>query len=212
MSFSHSPGRPDPTPGTSRLPLALAGVWLGVALAGWVAMTWFATRPGGDPGAPAKWPVASALVTTEGGSTLVVFAHPKCPCTEASVAELARIMEVCPPAVTATVVFTQPPGVDEAWTKTRLWNLVGEIPRVRRMVDVEGREAIRFGAATAGRTLLYAANGELLFAGGITQSRGHRGDNPGETAILALLRGEPAATPSTPVFGCPLFKVATNLP
>ena len=138
----------------------------------------------------------------------MVFAHPKCPCTEASVAELARIMETCPPTVTATVIFIQPQGVNEGWTKTRLWDAAGEIPRVRRVVDADGREARRFGAATAGRTLLYAANGELLFAGGITQARGHRGDNPGETAVVALLHGEPAAAQSTPTFGCPLFKSA----
>jgi hypothetical protein len=211
MSFFNPPGRPDLSP-SSRRPMVLAGVWLGVALAGWITMAWFASRPGSDAEAPARWPSASALERNGDASTLIVFAHPKCPCTAASVAELARIMETCPPKVTAAVVFTQPAGVDEAWTKTRLWEAVGEIPRVRRVIDVDGREARRFGAATAGRTLLYAANGARLFAGGITESRGHRGDNPGETAVVALLRGEAAATQRTPVFGCPLFQIATKRP
>ena len=51
---------------------------------------WSASRPGGDPEAPARWPEASALVRNADGPTLVLFAHPKCPCTDASLAELAR--------------------------------------------------------------------------------------------------------------------------
>ena len=187
---------------------ALIGLWLACVLVGWVSLTRFATRPGGDDDAPARWPSASALALNKDGPTIVLFAHPKCPCTRASVAELARILEACPPCVATTVVFIRPATVDENWPQTPLWKAAAAIPRVQCVADVDGREAHRFRAVTAGRTLLYAANGDLLFAGGITESRGHRGDNPGETAIVALLRGQRAQTQSTPVFGCPLFKLA----
>ena len=45
------------------------------------------------------------------------------------------------------------------------------------------------GATTSGHVLLYDAGGVLRFAGGITDGRGHEGDNAGLDAALALLRG-----------------------
>ena len=49
-----------------------------------------------------------------------------------------------------------------------------------------------------------------LFAGGITASRGHSGDNAGRSVLVALLHGAgprpggPVARHTSPVFGCPL--------
>jgi hypothetical protein len=84
------------------------------------------------------------------------------------------------------------------------------------MADLEGRESRRFGAATSGQTLLYAADGRLLFNGGITESRGHSGDNAGRSAILSLVLGltsAPTGQPlSTPVYGCPLFDESAPCP
>ena len=78
------------------------------------------------------------------------------------------------------------------------------IPGVRVLVDVDGREAARFGARTSGTVLVYSPHGALLFAGGITASRGHSGDNLGRDAVVTILdRGQPDRT-ATPVFGCPL--------
>lgn len=54
-------------------------------------------------------------------------------------------------------------------------------------------------------SMLYGADGRLLFSGGITGSRGHSGDNEGRRAIVSLLTGEGAYKSDTPVFGCSLF-------
>jgi hypothetical protein len=45
-----------------------------------------------------------------------------------------------------------------------------------------------------------------MFQGGITISRGHSGDNPGRSAINALLHHELSNQIKTPVFGCSLFE------
>jgi hypothetical protein len=52
-----------------------------------------------------------------------------------------------------------------------------------------------------------------MFAGGITESRGHSGDNAGRSAITAMVLGEtlPKAAGHTPVYGCPLFDGASGL-
>jgi len=55
------------------------------------------------------------------------------------------------------------------------------------VTDADGAEANRFGAETSGHTLLFDFGRRLLFSGGITDSRGHTGDNAGESAIVALI-------------------------
>jgi len=77
------------------------------------------------------------------------------------------------------------------------------------LTDEDGIEARSFGAVTSGQALLYSAQGRLLFSGGITESRGHSGDNAGRSAIESLVMNgsEGLRTPaSTPVYGCPLCR------
>jgi hypothetical protein len=71
--------------------------------------------------------------------------------------------------------------------------------------DDAGREARRFNADTSGQTALYGRDGTLLFQGGITISRGHSGDNPGRSALEALLENRLSNPNRTLVFGCALF-------
>lgn len=73
------------------------------------------------------------------------------------------------------------------------------------MTDVGGAQARVFGAFISGQTLLYSATGSLLFNGGITDARGHEGDNPGRTALTSILSGGKPAAIQTPVFGCYLY-------
>lgn len=80
------------------------------------------------------------------------------------------------------------------------------------MIDDNGAEANRFHAATSGQTLLYDAAGRLLFSGGITGSRGHSGDNAGQTAIVSLVNSGAAELTETSVFGCPLFEPKSECP
>jgi hypothetical protein len=134
----------------------------------------------------------------------VLFLHPRCSCSQATVAELERILTRTADKLEASVVFYQPPDADEAWTQSNLCTSVSALPHVRVVADVDGVEARRFHVKTSGHALLYDNLGRLQFSGGITAARAHHGDNPGETAILALVRGEPSERRETPVFGCPI--------
>jgi hypothetical protein len=51
---------------------------------------------------------------------------------------------------------------------------------------------------------VFDRSGTLTFSGGITGSRGHAGENAGESAVLAALTHEPLERERTPVFGCSL--------
>src|SRR5207247_5281938 len=103
------------------------------------------------------------------------------------------------------LLFYQPTGFEEDWAKTDLWRRAGAIPGVSRIIDLNGREAQRFGGVTSGQTSLYDEQGRLLFHGGITRSRGDAGDNPGRSAIVSWVNKRAAEISMTPVFGCLMF-------
>jgi hypothetical protein len=91
------------------------------------------------------------------------------------------------------------------WHDTDLLDSATRIPGVKALVDEDGIEAARFGAATSGQVVLYDQDARLLFRGGITQSRGHVGANAGSDAIESLVNKGAADRDDSLVFGCPLF-------
>jgi hypothetical protein len=151
--------------------------WLAAIGFGVHALRAHATTAGRIESVPSSWPEASALRLATDGWTVVMFVHPDCPCTPASLAELAVLARH--PRARVTIVGD---GVT---------------------ADPDGVEARRFGAATSGHLVVYGEDGRLAFAGGITGSRGHRGDNTGRRAVERILDGEPAS-PTHDVFGCGL--------
>jgi hypothetical protein len=51
----------------------------------------YSTEPGSQATAPALWPEESKLAAPSGRPSIVMFVHPECPCTRASLAELQEI-------------------------------------------------------------------------------------------------------------------------
>ena len=181
------------------------GMWLTAVALGARAMTDYETEPGEPADPPIAWPTASALPRHATLPTLVVFAHPRCPCTRATLAELDRIMERLHDRVAADVVFLRPSELPGRWTRSPTWRRARDIPGVTVLADRDGDEARRFGARTSGQVLLYDRDGRLVFDGGITPSRGHEGDGTGRRQLVALLTDATAAHASSRVFGCALF-------
>jgi hypothetical protein len=135
----------------------------------------------------------------------LMFAHPKCPCTRASISELARIVARCGERLSVHVLFDKPAGASSDWEQTDLCSAARNIPGVQVATDFDQREARRFAAKTSGFVLLYDADGRLLFNGGITSSRGHSGDNLGRSTIVELVTKGTSAADHTSVFGCLLY-------
>ena len=180
-------------------------LWLLIIGAGIAALWNYESTPGAAALTPDLWPAASRLAPAADRATLVMLAHPHCPCTRASIGELARLMTQARGRVTAYVLFVKPRGFSDGWARTDLWESAAAIPGVTPVLDDGGAEAGLFHAATSGQTVLYDAAGNLLFSGGITAARGHAGDNAGRTAVVSLLTSDAAEERGTPVFGCPLF-------
>lgn len=170
--------------------------------------------------------VATAAVTATDDVTatlarprLVMYVHPHCPCTRASLAELAKLTAGRGDALDVDVVVVAADGMEDGWKQGAIVRAAEAVHGVRVRTDDGAREARTVGAYTSGQTLLFGNDGTLLFAGGITRSRGHEGDNAGTRAITTLLADSTSTATfaastnrakrdvvTTPVFGCPLFE------
>jgi hypothetical protein len=186
-----------------RTPRGRCAMWILVVL-GWCGLVTlcaaklysYETTAGASRTTPTEWPERSALHRGE-GFTVVMFVHPECPCSRASLAELRAVADSATSAARTEVVFVGGEGDGSSW------GLAGRIRNVERVVDGDRVEAEHFGAMTSGHVVVYDPAGHLVFSGGITGSRGHVGDNVGRRQVLAVLDG--GKTQHThAVFGCEL--------
>ena len=181
-------------------------LWLAVVGGATIQMTRYSSVPGSSGTAPIAWPADSGIPLDSKRPTLLMFAHPHCPCTQASLGELERLLAEVPERLSTYVVLLKPSVTDTDWEQTDLWRNASSISGVSVYADNAGIEAGRFHSDTSGQTLLYDPNGSLRFQGGITVARGHGGDNPGRTALREIVRAGRSAEIKTPVFGCALFE------
>ncbi len=183
--------------------LLTGAAWLCFVTVGIIVLFRYQTAGGEGAQAPERWPAESA-VKLEGQATLLMFLHPRCPCSRASVGELAAVMTRAQGRARAVVLFTKPRGFAEGWERTDLWANAARIPGVTVRLDEGGIEAKRFDARTSGQVLLYDADGALAYNGGITKGRGHAGANGGEEKLAALLTTGKGGKQRAPVYGCGL--------
>ncbi len=177
----------------------LAALSSASVIAGAAALIRFDGTAGVVGRAPVEWPAEAGLPRVFRRPQIVVFAHPKCSCTLATLEELAKVQ-----GAETSILFYRP-DAESSWSEGPGWKQAAALPHTRVFWDNSGSEAKRFGSATSGTVLLYGAGGRLLFQGGITASRGHVGENRGLDKLALALRTGQAAALDPPVFGCGLF-------
>ena len=215
-SMSHHPPAAARRERRRRRLVAIAvAAWCAAVGWGWCAMTAYSLKTDDDPAAmSADWPSGSQLPRAAGRPTLLVFLHPKCPCSRATATELERLLDgpvgAADPACQVIVVAVTPVSPDESWTATPLLDRCGRLPGAQVVVDRGGEEAALFGAATSGTVLWFDAAGRRQYGGGITIARGHEGASVGGAALACLLNGEEAAVDCRPAFGCRLPSPASQ--
>ncbi|GAC1345744.1 MAG: RedB [Isosphaeraceae bacterium] len=183
----------------------LFGSWILAVAAGFSTLARHAAKPG-DPGSPPQGrPVGSRLSFDAERYTLLIFLHPRCPCSRASLKELDRVVARCGRRLAARAVFIGPEGTSIAWNDTGLLHQARAIPGLHVTVDQDGTEARSFGARTSGHVMIFDTRGKLRFSGGITPSRNHEGHGAGRDAVVELVLHDQSEIARTPVFGCPLF-------
>jgi hypothetical protein len=186
----------------SKLVYVVVAVWCVAVGAAFAAVWHYKLTPGARAAAPAQWPDASGLRRAPGVANVIMFAHPQCPCTRASMSELERLATLLGERARIHVVIAEPDDVPDDFARGAI------LERARAlgadvMIDRGEVEAHRFGALTSGATVVYGATGALVFEGGLTVARGHEG-GPAAARIRDLLARGAAAPPASPVFGCGL--------
>lgn len=192
-------------------PLLLAGILWAICLtAGLTILSRYSSTPGA--GAVMKgdyWPVTSKIKRSD-RPFLIVFAHPYCPCSDATIAELERLMPSLKDKVDVLVMFVQPKERPLSWVQGPSWKTAQNIPGVKVMNDFDYYETDIFGAKTSGQVIFFNPNGLRIYSGGITPSRGHMGDSPGRDALLSWVEGRTVKRQVASVFGCSLRELAEN--
>ena len=184
--------------------VAATAIWGTTVVMAVEAIRRFETTPGLAADARSSWPAGAAVARSHDGSTLVMLVHPHCSCSRASVQELAEIIEHSPKSLRTYVLLYRPSDFPPGWEKTDVYRAAVALPRTQLVIDVNGREAKRFGGFTSGQTFLYDADGRLRFSGGVTSLRGHTGPNGGRADVIRLASATRPAngTDTHPVFGC----------
>jgi hypothetical protein len=197
-----------------RNPLALSFaaatvLWAGLLVVGFTILLRYEHRAGPDVEAPSRWPAGVPLLRAPDRATVVLFAHPDCPCSRASLNELGRLLAGLRERPVVRVAFVRPPDAADGWEAGDLWDTAAAMAGVTA-ITIDADTARRFGARVSGTTVVYAGDGRLLFSGGITGSRGHEGDNAGRAAVDAVIRRPLSVeTPlHTPTFGCYLVSAS----
>jgi hypothetical protein len=181
------------------------GLWLLAVIGGFTALSRYSLIPGPPAMAAAHWPQDIALSNPRDRDSLVMVVHPDCPCSLASMSELAVLAANCDNQLAIRILFARPPGFAQKAESTSLWRAAEQIQDAVLVADNDGLLSRRLGATTSGQVFLYDRDQALRFSGGITDSRGHAGNNAGRLAIEAIVHGQVPVTTRTPVFGCALW-------
>ena len=182
----------------------MIAVWgIGVLL-GMTSLMRYQMTPAAHAAAPGHWPANVSFSPSPLHPTLIMTLHPRCPCSRASLHELEQIMAHSAGRLEAHVLFVIPQNAPSDWRDGDLWGIAQSIPDVTVSIDKGGHDASAFGATTSGQVMVYDIAGELRFSGGITDGRGHEGDNDGMFSVLDIVRLGGSRIVTTPVYGCSL--------
>jgi hypothetical protein len=161
----------------------------------------------GMPGTELKvLPPQSEIDLSEKPYTLVMFGHPKCPCSRASLVELQKLIGTYSREFGVRIIFYHPKSSSPDWFETDIVAKAKALPDVKVSYDPDGRLARIIGAKTSGQTYVFDKQRRQIFMGGITGSRGHEGENDGVRSIASIAETGKPILSTTKVFGCSLFK------
>lgn len=192
------------TPRGRAAAIIAVAVWILLAGMGTMALLARETRQAPRNVTPHQWPSDTEIQRSHDKATLLMFIHPNCPCTRASVTQLMRVVSELPASSRPQTIFVARRAAVDDWRAEWLTSMEASVPGAVIVRDLESIEAKRFGAAASGHVLLYEADGTLSFDGGVTLGRGHEGENAAADALARALSTSGTARAHTAVFGCPI--------
>ncbi|MFK7817562.1 MAG: hypothetical protein AB8G99_02490 [Planctomycetaceae bacterium] len=189
-----------------RYALGAIALWLVAALTGMALLTLCSATPGSPANTPSQWPSETGFQPSSEQASIVVFLHPHCACSVASVRQLERALPHIAQPVSLRLFFYCPGGEADIWVRANVWDAASHLPGADRVIDRDGKTARQFGATTSGHICVFSSDGRLVFSGGITPGRGHEGDNPASDALVSAANGILSEPFISPAFGCPFFE------
>src|SRR5947209_17064161 len=100
-------------------PIAILIVaWSVCAGLGLAKMLTYELTPAASAAAPTTWPPSAGIARNTSRPTLVLFLHPRCPCSRATLAELERLIAACGGQFALRIVFIRPSGAGDEWENT----------------------------------------------------------------------------------------------
>lgn len=188
---------------------ALCTAWAFLIACGLAWLENYAATPGAIAPPSHDWPRETSLELSADRPTLVMFLHPGCGCSRASVGELERLVAKHRSQLAVRFLMALPPGDAETQRdlsedSAPLRELASRVPDSTCIADVRGREANLFQAQISGEIFVFTPDATLRFHGGLTARRGHLGHSAGQDALEQILAGTENRLVTTPVFGCPL--------
>src|SRR3954470_1075599 len=113
-------------------------VWLGLIAAGYAWLLRYGFAPGRIASAPKIVPPSVAPSNYAGHAQIFLALHPRCPCSRATVKELAKILSRIPETINTTVLLYKPANEGESWLQS---SLLDECVNCRVLSDPDGRLA-----------------------------------------------------------------------
>lgn len=140
---------------------------------------------------------------------LLAFVHPHCPCTSATLAELAEFFLAARDKVVVDIYVADFQIPDSPVEDSPNWIAANQL-HANLHVDRSAKVARSYGCATSGQIVVYRPDGSLVFSGGITSGRGMTGENAGSEMLRRLVSTTEADRAEkevmrTEVFGCPIY-------
>src|SRR4051794_39796839 len=100
--------------------ILLCALWLAAAGGGLFGLSVYQNSAGASADVPSRWPQRAEAVIDPKRATLLLFAHPKCPCSRASVEELNQLQARVEGKANVIVYFFKPTGASNEWAHTDL--------------------------------------------------------------------------------------------
>ena len=180
-------------------------VWILMLLGGISLLTWYSNKAGATGNPPESLSATVPVTDRTKPYQLLMFVHPRCSCTHASIRELKRLLTHCSESVSCTFFSFLPSGETEEWAQSGILKSINDLPDVKVLDDINGEWATAFGVRTSGHILLYDSEQKLRFSGGITISRGHEGTSRANSILAGLITDRVQSSHSYPTFGCPIL-------
>lgn len=177
--------------------------WLLLVITGVGYLDYYKNSPGAlDVSLVSQWPKLSKIPFDSRKPQLLLFVHPKCSCSVASLTEFSKLARAIGAKAVVRIIFSQPKGMKDQVENSDLWKQAKDYSGIDLIADREGGEQFIFGVKTSGETILFDENGKKIFHGGITPSRGHEGDSKGQDYILSWFKGLRKERNTASVYGC----------